>query len=128
IINSTWKALDRAKSSSDGLRRQPATGVPVYHPTGASVAIPVAAPTFQCSTPAPTGFCALDFRLRYFSSRDVAHSDCDCDVGAESTHRITELDSPSDMGRRHRDIPVDGLRLLVVALGHAHGALFLAIS
>ena len=29
---------------------------------------------------------------------------------------------------RDRDVPFDGLRLLVVALGHAHGAVLLAIS
>src|SRR5262249_60189043 len=32
IINSTWKPLDRAKRSSDGLRPQPAPRVPVYTP------------------------------------------------------------------------------------------------
>ena len=49
-------------------------------------------------------------------------------LGATATRRVIELDSPSDVGRRDRDVPFDGLRLLVVALGHAHGAVLLAIS
>ena len=62
------------------------------------------------------------------SSRDVTHSDRNCDLGATATRRVTELVSPSGMGRRDRDVPFNGLRLLVVALGHAHGAVLLAIS
>ena len=92
------------------------------------MAIPVAATTFQCLTSARSEFCVVASGLRDRSSRDVAHSDRACDVGTESTHRITELDSSSDMGRSDRDVPVDGLRLLVVALGHAHASVFLEIS
>src|SRR6266850_8005190 len=92
------------------------------------MAIPVATTTFHCSTPARAEFCALDPGLRDRSSRDVAHSDRDRDLGVGSAHRITELVSPSDLGPSDRDVPFDGLRLLVVALGHAHGAVLLAIS
>ena len=117
-----------AKNSSDGLRRQAAAGLPVYRPALASVAIPIATSAFQCAPPTSAEFCALDSRLRHCSSRDVADSNRDCDLGATATRRIIELDSPSDVGRRDRDVPFNGLRLLVVALGHAHGAVLLAIS
>lgn len=92
------------------------------------MAIPVATTTFQGTPPPRTEFCTLDSWLRRCSSRDVAHSDRDCDLGATATRRIIELDSPADMGRSDRDVPRNGLRLLVVALGHAHGAALLAIS
>ena len=93
----------------------------------ASVAIPVATTSLQCATPARTEFCALDSWLRHRSSRDVAHSDRNCDLGAATTHRVIELVSPADVGRGDRDVPFDGLRLLVVALGDAHGSVLLAI-
>jgi hypothetical protein len=49
-------------------------------------------------------------------------------LGATATCRVIELVAPSDMGCRDRDVSFDGLRILVVALGHAHGAFLLAIS
>jgi hypothetical protein len=45
-----------------------------------------------------------------------------------STHRIIELAAPSDLGRSNHNLRFDGLRVLVVALGYAHGPGFLAIS
>src|SRR4029077_2609723 len=117
-----------AKNSSDGLRRQAAAGLPVYRPALATVAISIAPSAFQCAPPTSAEFCALDSRLRHCSPRDVADSNRDCDLGARATRRIVELDSPSNVDRRRRDVSFDGLRLLVVALGHAHGAVLLAIS
>ena len=92
------------------------------------MAIPVATTTFQNAPPDGPEFCALDSRLRHRSSGDVADSDRNRDLGTTWTRRVIELDSPSDMGGRDRDLPFDGLRVLVVALGHAHGAVLLAIS
>ena len=60
-------------------------------PALASVAIPITTATFQCPTPARTEFCALDSWFRDCSSRDVAHSDRDRDLGARATRRIIEL-------------------------------------
>ena len=117
-----------AKNPLDGLRRQPSADLPVARPAVASMAIPVATTTFQGPPPTRTEVCAIDSRLRDRSCRDVAHSDRDRDLGVRSAHRITELVSPSGVGLRDRDVPFDGLRLLVVALGHAHGAVLLAIS
>ena len=48
--------------------------------------------------------------------------------GARPTVRIIELAAPSNLGGCDRNIPFDGLRVLVVALGHAHGPGLLAIS
>src|SRR5262245_18036287 len=92
------------------------------------MAISVATTTFQGAPPARTEFCALDSRFRHRSSRDVAHSDRSRDLGPTATRRVTELDSPPGVGRRDRDVLINGLLLLVVALGHAHGSVFLAIS
>ena len=108
-----------ARNSFDGLYRQSAADLPVSRPALASVAIPVATTTFQCPSPARSEFCALDSWLRHCSSRDVAHSDRNRDLGATATCRVVELDSPAGMGRSDRDVPFNGLRLLVVALGHA---------
>src|SRR5262249_33974935 len=127
IINSRRKALERAKISSDGLCRQPFADLPVYRPIVASMAIPVATTTFQGAPPARPEFCALDSRLRHCSSRNVAHPNRNRDLDATATRRVIELDSPSNVGRSDRNVPFDGLCLLVVALGHAHGAVFLAI-
>ena len=92
------------------------------------MAIPIATTTLQYAPSLGAEFCALDSRVRDRSARDVAHSDRNRDLGAGATHRIIELDSPSGLGLRDRDVPFDGLRLLVVALGYAHGAVLLAIS
>ena len=124
---SKFRHQSDAKNSSDGLCRQPTADVPAYRPTLASMAIPVTTATFQCPAPTRTEFCALDSRFRDRSSRDVAHSDRDCDLDATATFRVIELVSPANLGCRDRDVSFDGLRLLVVALGHAHGAVFLAI-
>src|SRR5512132_797075 len=91
-----------AKNSLDGLHRQPPADLPVSRPALASVAIPVATTTFQCAPPARTEFCALDPEFRDCSSCDVANSDRDRDLGVGSAHRITELDSPSGLGRSDR--------------------------
>ena len=118
----------RATNSLDRLRRKPAAELSVFRAAPASVAIPVATTTFQCPTTSRTEFCALASRFCHRSSRDVAHSDRNRDLGATATHRIIELASSSIMGRCDRDIPFNGLCLLVVALGHAYGAVLLAIS
>ena len=111
-----------------GLRRQPTADLPVPHPALASMAIPVATTTFQDAPPAGTEFCALNSRLCDRSSRDVAHSNRNRDLGTTATRRVTELDSPPDVGRCDHDVPIDGLLVLVVAPGHAHDSVFLAIS
>jgi len=111
-----------------GLRRQSTTDLPVPHPALASMAIPVATTTFQDAPPAGTEFCVLNSGLCDRSLRDVAHSDRNRDLGTTATRRITELDSPPAVGRCDRDAPIDGLLVLVVAPGHAHGSLFLAVS
>src|SRR5207249_837249 len=116
------------RNSLDGLHRQPTADLPVSRPALASVAIPVTTATFQCPPPTCTEFCALDSWLRHRTSSNVAHSDRHCDLGARATHRIIELAAPSNLGGCDRDVPFNGLRLLVVALGHAHGAVLLAIS
>src|SRR5205814_9033541 len=118
----------RAKNSLHGLHRQRPDDLPVSRPALAPVAIPVATVPFQCPTPARTEFCALDSGFCDRSSRNVADSDRDCHVGGGSTRRITELVSPANLGRSDRDVPFNGLRVLVVALGHAHGAVLLAVS
>ena len=81
-----------ARDSLDGLHRQPIADLPVSRPALASVAIPVTTATFQCPTPARTEFCALNPRFRHRSSRDVAHSDRNRDLGATATCRVIELD------------------------------------
>src|SRR5262245_22856532 len=91
------------------------------------MAISVATTAFQNASPARPEFCALDSWLRHRSSGDVAHSNRNCDLGAAATRRVIELVSPADVGRGDRDVPFDGLRLLVVALGDAHGSVLLAI-
>ena len=101
--------------------------MPVYSRTLASVAISIATSTFQYPTPAGTEFCALNSRLRHCASGDVAYSDRDRDLGTTATRRVIALDLSSNLGSRDRDISSDGLRLLVVALGHAQGAVLLAI-
>src|SRR4051794_21067830 len=117
-----------AKNSVDRLCRQSTPDLPASHPVVAPVAIPAATATFQCPTSAGTQFCALDSRLRDRSSRDVARSDRNRKLGAGATPGIIELDSPADLGCGDDNVPFDGLRLSLVALGHAHGAVFLAIS
>ena len=94
----------------------------------ASAAIPIATATFRCPTPTRTEFCAFDSRFRDRSSRDVTRSDRDCYLDATATGRVIELDCSSDVGGCDRDVPLNGLRLLVVALGDAHGSVVLAIS
>jgi len=49
------------------------------------------------------GILCSRFPFRDRSSRDVAHSDRDCDLGATATNRIAELDSPSDLGGCDRE-------------------------
>ena len=92
------------------------------------MAIPVATPTFQDASSARTEFRALDSRFRHRASCYVADSDRDRVLGSAPTRGVVKLDSPPGVGRRDRNVPVDGLRLLVVALGHAYGPSFLAIS
>ena len=92
------------------------------------MAIPVTRTTFQGAPPACTEFRALDSRFRHRASCDVAHSDRDRILGTTATRRVIELGSTPGVGRSDRDVSVNGLRLLVVALGHAHGSVFLAIS
>ena len=91
------------------------------------MAISFATTTLQDAPPARPEFCALDSRLCDRSACDVAHSDRNRDVGTAATRRIIELDSPAEVGRGDRDVCFDGLRLLVVALGDAHGSVLLAI-
>jgi len=92
------------------------------------MAIPVATTTLQDAPPARTEFCAFHSRFRDCPFGDVANSDRNRGLGTTTTHRLIELDSPSSVGRRDRDVSFDGLRLLVVALGPAYGAVFLEIS
>src|SRR5262249_37073191 len=122
------KTLAHAQDSFHGLRRQPSAELPLSRRALASVAIPIATTAFQYAPSHGAQFCALDSRFRHRSFGDVANSNCDCDLGTRAAGRVIELDSPSDMGCCDRDLPFDGLRLLVVALGHAYGAGLLAIS
>src|SRR5215471_16334844 len=122
------KTLAYVQDSFHGLRRQSAADLSVSRPALASVAIPVATTTLQNAPQAGSEFCAFDSRFRDCASSNVAHSDRNRDPGTTATHRLIELDSSPSVGCRDRDVPFDGLRLLVVALGHAHGAVFLAIS
>ena len=92
------------------------------------MAIPVATPTFQDAPSARTEFRTLDSRFRHRASCYVAHSDRDRILGTTATRRVIELVSTPGVDRRDRNVPLDGLRLLVVALGHAHGSVLLAIS
>ena len=92
------------------------------------MAIPPATTTFQDAPPPGTEFRTLDSGLCDRSSRDVANSDRNRDLGTAATRRVTESDSSLDVGRCDRDVPVNGLLVVVVALGHAHGSFFLAIS
>lgn len=128
IINSRWKAAHRAKNSFDGFRRYPAAGLSVCRSAFAAVAIPFATAAFQCAPPARSEFCVIDSWLRHRTSRDVASSDRNRDLGARQGNWPIELDAPSDLGRCDRNVPFNGLLLLVVALGHAHGPVLLAIS
>ena len=118
---------DRAKLSLDRLCRQSSAALRVSRLVLASVAISVATRTFQCAGAPRSEFCALDSWLRRRSHCDVAGSNHDRDLGATATRGVIELDSPSAMGCRDRHVSFDGLRLLVVALGDAHGAVVLAI-
>src|SRR6202008_2601128 len=99
---------DRAKLSFDGLCRQSPSDLPFSRPALAPVPIPVTTATFPCFAPTRTEFCTLDSRFRDCPSRDVAHSDRDCDLGATATCRVIELVSPSNMDRRDRDVPSNG--------------------
>ena len=81
-----------ARNSLDGLHRQPPADLPFSRPPLAPVAIPVTTATFQGTPPGRAEFCALNPRFRDRSSRDVAHSDRDCDLGATATCRVIELD------------------------------------
>ena len=118
----------RAKNSSDGLRRQATAGLPVCRPAVTPVAISFAPTAFQRAPPACPELCALDSWLRHRSSGDVADSNRHCDMGARATNRVIELASRTDLDCRDPNISFDGLRLLVVALGDAHGPVLLAIS
>lgn len=92
------------------------------------MAISVATPTFQDAPSPRTEFRALDSRFRHRASCNVADPDRDRVLRTDATGWVIKLDPPPHMGRRDRDVPPNGLCLLVVALGHAHGSVFLAIS
>ena len=92
------------------------------------MAIPFATTTLQDASSAGPELCALDSRVRDRAFCNVAHSDRNRDLGTTATRGVIELDAPSNVGSRDRYLSFDGLRLLVVALGHAHGAVFLEIS
>jgi hypothetical protein len=117
-----------AKNSFDGLCWQAAAGLRLPRAALVAMAISAAAPTFQGASSPGAKLCALDPGLRNRAPRHVTGPVRNCDVGARPAHRIIELVSRSGMGRCDRDVSVDGLRILVVALGDAHGAALLAVS
>ena len=117
-----------AKNSRDGLCRQATAGLPVSRAVVTAMAISAAPPAFQRAPSLGAQFCALDSWLRHRSSRYAANSHRSWIVGARSRDRLVELAATPRLGHCHRNIPADGLRLLVVALGQSHGPNLLAVS
>src|SRR5207244_9113156 len=106
-----------ARNSPHGLCRQAIAGMRIRCAALAPMAISAAAPAFQYAAPARAQLCALDSGLRCRTSRHVADLDRRRDVGTRSAYRFAELACTSRVGGWDRDVPPDGLRLLVVALG-----------
>jgi len=91
------------------------------------MAISAATPAFQRTASSGAQFCAVNSRFRHRPARHAANPARGSDVGAGSTYRFVKLGRSAQMGRLHRDVSADGLRVLVVALGQSHGPALLAI-
>src|SRR5215472_13089605 len=126
-ITCAFVILSHAKNPADGLCRPAALGLPVCCAALAAMAISATPTAFRYDASARAQFRPFDSRLRHCSPRHAADSDRNGDLGARARNRPTELASFSGVGRCDRDLSHDGLRLLVVALHHAHGAVLLAI-
>ena len=82
------------------------------------MALPTAPPALQDAATPGTQFRAFNPRLRHRSARNVANPDCHRYMGKRRTYRSVTLGCCPVLGRHHRDISTDGLRLLVVALAN----------
>src|ERR1700746_1863417 len=92
------------------------------------MAVSAATPAFQGTTPTGAQFRSINSWLCHCAAGYAAHPDRDRALVAGKRHRVTELARTPTMGSGHRNIAANGLRLLVVALRHAHGPVLLAIS
>ncbi len=118
---------DCAKNPFNRLCWQTTGGLCISRPALAAVAISAATPAFQRTASSGAQFCALNSRFRHCPARHAANPPRGGNVGARSTYRFIELGRSAQMGRRHRDVSHNGLRVLVVALGQSHGSALLAI-
>src|SRR4029077_10873399 len=93
-----------------------------------AMAISATRPAFQRAPSLGAQFCALDSWLSHCSFRYAANSHRGWIVGTGSRDRLVDLATTASLGRCHRNISAHGLRLLVVALAHAHGAVHVDFS
>ena len=91
------------------------------------MALSAATPALQRTASLGAQFRAFDSRFRHCSSGHVANPTRGSDVGARSAYRFVKLGRSTRVGRLHRYVSADGLRLLVVALGKPYGSGLLAI-